>query len=364
MRAATALPVALSAALLALAPDAAANPFHFPLKIERQRLVDQAGRSFPLLADTATALFTRLDRDEAVAYLRDRRIRGFTAICAAVVAGPRNQAGAAPFEGGDLARPVEAYFTHAEQVIRSAEALGLLLCLNPGALDGHSTERVRGLGRWLGGRWGRYANIAWMVEDGGPDRAFMAGIRETAPRHLIQPPLPVLPAEGEPGGPSPRQVRSAAYQALLRGEGFAYASPVRHFAPGWRAQLELPGGASLAAARRLLASRPSGDLAVDRTLVREPSNREPVTAARAADGSFALVYLPSPRKLTVDARRISGQRLRAWWFDPRTGQAQPAALTATTGLIPLAPPGRNPDEDWVLVLDDASKSLRVPGNTE
>jgi hypothetical protein len=336
------------------------------LKVEGEQLVDRGGRPFPLLADTATALFARLSRDEAVEYLRDRRIRGFTAVCAALVAGPRNQAGAVPFEGGDPARPGEAYFAHVDQVVRSAEALGLLLCLTPGAgvLEGQSAERARGLGRWLGSRYARHANIAWMVQGSGPAGAFLAGLRETAPRHLIQPPLPVAPAEGEPGGPSPRQVRGAAYQALLRGQGFAYVSPVRAFASDWRAHLELPGGASLAAARRLLDSRPSTSLAVDRSLVREPATREPVTAARAGDGSFALVYLPSPRKLSVDARRISGKQLRAWWLDPRTGQARQAAVMATTGFVPLAPPGRNPDEDWVLILDDAGRPLRVPGNTD
>jgi hypothetical protein len=276
------------------------------------------------------------------------------------VAGPRNQAGVAPFEGGDLARPAEAYFAHVEQVVRSAQALGLLLCLTPGALEGHSAERIQGLGRWLGSRYARYPNIAWMLESQGQARVFLAGLRESAAGHLILPPLPAQPAEGEPGGPSPRQVRQAAYRALLGGQAYGYVSPVRAFAADWRAHLELPGGASLAAARRLITSRP-GALSVDRALVREPTGAEPVTAARAADGSFALVYVPSPRKLSVDARRLSGKQLRAWWWNPRTGQRRPAALTATTGFIPLAPPGGTAEEDWVLVLDDASKPLPPPG---
>ena len=353
-----------AALLVALAPAAAANPFHFPLKVERQRLVDQAGRPFPLLADTATMLLARLNRDEAVEYLRDRRIRGFTAISAALV-GPRNHAGAPLFEDGDLARPGEAYFAHVEQVVRSAEALGLLLCLDPGPLDGRSPERVRGLGRWLGTRFARYANLCWTVdEQREPARLFAAELRAAAPRHLVRPPLPSLPAEGEPGGPTPRQIRRAAYQALLRGEAWAYSSSLRGFPPDWRTRLELPGGASLAAARRLFDSRRADSLATDKSLVREPAGGEPVTAARAGDGAFALVYLPAPRKLVIDTRRISGRQLRAWWFDPRTGQARQAALVATTGNVTLAPPGSGPEEDWVLVLDDAGKWPRPPGTTE
>jgi hypothetical protein len=363
MRVAKLLGPALGAALLALAPAAAANPFHFPLKVERQRLVDQGGRPFPLLADTATALLARLTRDEAVEYLRDRRIRGFTSIAAAL--GGANHTGAPAYEAGDLARPGEAYFAHVEQVVRSAAALGLLLCLDPGPLDGHGPERVRGLGRWLGARFARYPNLCWMIDERRePGRLLATELRTAAPGHLIRAPLQLAPAEGEPGGPTPRQVRRAAYQALLRGEAWAYVSPVRSFPSDWRARLELPGGASISAARRLLDSRRSDALAVDRNLVREPAGAEPITAVRAGDGSLALVYVPSPRKLVIDARRISGKQMRAWWFDPRTGQAQQAALTATTGNVTLAPAGRGPEDDWVLVLDDAGKWPRPPGTTD
>jgi hypothetical protein len=360
MRAAKTLILLVGAILLIHASPARANRFHFPLKLVNQQLVDQAGHPFPLLADTATALFARLDREQALEYLRDRRIRGFTAIRAALVAGPRNHAGAVPFDGGDLARPGEPYFAHVEQVIRSAEALGLLLCLDPGALPGQSAERARGLGRWLGARYARYANIAWTLDPGGPAGPFLEGIRETAPRQLVLPPPAAGPVEGDPGGPTPRQVRRAAYQALLRGASHAYVSPIRAFGPDWRTRLELPGGASLAAARRLLDSRPA-PLSIDRTIVREPATAEPVTAARAGDGSFALVYLPSPRKVVIDMRRISGKQARAWWFDPRSGQARQAALAATTGSFPLVPPAAGPEEDWVLVLDDAGKWPGPPG---
>src|SRR5205814_3840890 len=103
----------LGLATLLLAAPVQANPFHFPLKPAGARLVDQDGRPFLLLADTATALFVRLGRDEALEYLRDRRIRRFTAITAALATGAPDATGAAPFPTGDVGRPGLPYFEHA-----------------------------------------------------------------------------------------------------------------------------------------------------------------------------------------------------------------------------------------------------------
>jgi hypothetical protein len=347
-------------AALLLAGPVRANPFHFPLQPQGKRLVDRAGHPFLFLADTATSLFVRLGRDEALEYLRDRRIRGFTAVTAALATGAPDAAGAPPFEAGDLGRPGAAYFEHAEQIIRSAEALGLLLALDPGPLDGKGAAPVRAFGHWLGSRFGRYANIVWTADlSRAEGRAFAAGLAETSGQ-LVQPPLAARAFEGEPGGPSPKQVRRDAYQALLESGRHVYGSAVRAFGPDWRTRLELPGGASLAAARRLFDSRPWQTLAPDQSLLRGRAGE--ARAGRAADGSFALVYLPAPHPVSVDTRRISGQRVRAWWFDPRTGQTRPAALAATTGTVPLVPPARGSDEDWVLVLDDGARGFRPPGS--
>jgi hypothetical protein len=372
---------ALSLCALALyAVPAQANPFQFPLKPERRHLVDRAGRPFFFQADTATALFTRLTRDEAVEYLRHRRIHGYTAIAAKLTAtDQRDRGGHAPFRGGDVAQPDEAYFEHADQIIRSAEALGLLLALSPAeGLERTGVARARELGRWLGRRYARHAHIIWVVDQAASAeaRALGAGLRETAPLHLIagqelafvragdrRPARPYVVAgalyEGEPNGPSPAEVRRQAYVTILGGAiGHAYGSIARTFPAGWRGQLDLPGGASLAHVRRLFESRPWQTLVPDGQLVSDSGQADPVTGARAPDGSFAVVYVPGPRKLSVHARRLGGRQIVAWWWDPRTGQARQAGMMATTGTLPVVTPG--PD-DWVLVLDNVAKKFPEPG---
>jgi hypothetical protein len=64
-----------------------------------------------------------------------------------------------------------------------------------------------------------------------------------------------------------------------------------------------------------------------------------------------MIYVPSPRVLRVDARRLSGSLAHAWWWNPRTGTSQRAGLLATTGTFPLTTPSGARDDDWVLVID-------------
>ena len=86
-----------------------------------------------------------------------------------------------------------------------------------------------------------------------------------------------------------------------------------------------------------------------------------VQATRDASGSYALIYVPTPgQTVTVDTSKLSGKRLKAWWYDPRTGKA-----TALKGDFPVggklefAAPPEGPD--WVLVLDDAARRFGPPG---
>jgi hypothetical protein len=88
-----------------------------------------------------------------------------------------------------------------------------------------------------------------------------------------------------------------------------------------------------------------------------------VQATRDADGSYAMIYLPAAgQTVTVDTSKLSGKRLKAWWYDPRTGtaQAQKGELPVG-GKLEFTSPKEGPD--WVLVLDDAARRFGPPGET-
>ncbi len=74
-------------------------------------------------------------------------------------------------------------------------------------------------------------------------------------------------------------------------------------------------------------------------------------AARADDGSFALVYTPATRELQIDMSGF-GEDVEAVWFNPTNGTYRDAGSYANTGSRRFVPPGDNGTgkDDWLLVL--------------
>lgn len=70
--------------------------------------------------------------------------------------------------------------------------------------------------------------------------------------------------------------------------------------------------------------------------------------ALATDGSFALSYLPTKRTLTINPSKLSGAKVNAGWFNPRTGETTPIGSVIGKERHDFEPPA---DGDWVLVLD-------------
>ena len=167
-----------------------------PLRIapSGRYLEDSAGRPFLYHADTAWMLFLKLTEEEAAEYMAHRRTQGFNVIQVQLTGflGARNVAGELPFdEVHDLSRPNEAFFAHVDRVIARAEQLNLVLAVAPlwsgccgegwagRGKDGHikpmnqfGPGACHQLGRYLGQRYGRSANLIWILGgDNDPDNA-------------------------------------------------------------------------------------------------------------------------------------------------------------------------------------------------
>jgi hypothetical protein len=99
--------------------------------------VNQDGKPFFYLGDTAWLLFQRFHRDEVEAYLQDRAGRGFTVIQAYVLRGlearhPDGNSsllGETPLLGRDPTKPNEAFFKNVDHVVNRANELGLVMGL-------------------------------------------------------------------------------------------------------------------------------------------------------------------------------------------------------------------------------------------
>lgn len=74
-----------------------------------------------------------------------------------------------------------------------------------------------------------------------------------------------------------------------------------------------------------------------------------------------MVYTPSGRSFSVDLEKLSGDEVKAWWYNPRDGKAEVIGTFAGTGQREFVPPSAGEMLDWVLVLDDASQGYPPPG---
>lgn len=129
----------------------------------------------------------------------------------------------------------------------------------------------------------------------------------------------------------------------------------------WYEALSLPGSSQVQHARALLLSRPFLTRVPDQSLIVSDvgSGTHHVRATRDAEGSYALVYVPSGKPVELDGTRLTGDHLRCCWYDPRTGVAQEIGVIEKQERLSFTPPIGGPD--WVLVLDDATRGFAAPG---
>lgn len=184
MRANVPAPAALAAPASACGVDRAGGRNEtFPLRVEdgRRYLVDASGRPFLVTGDTAWSLIAQLRTEDVDRYLDDRKTRGFNAVLVSLLEStyaskaPANIYGERPFlRARDFSTPNEAYFAHADKVIRKAADRDLLLFLTPAyfgysndgwydALAANGPAKLEQYGRYLGQRYGACANIVWVI---------------------------------------------------------------------------------------------------------------------------------------------------------------------------------------------------------
>ena len=170
----------------------------------------------------------------------------------------------------------------------------------------------------------------------------------------------------------PFRVRRQAYGAILSGAlmGHAYGHrDLWRFSDQWRQGMDDVGANQMRQVKELFAARAWWKLEPDqdsRLVVGgrgQAGDVDYVTTAVAKDGSFALIYLPQARPITVDLTRLSrgaGHGVSVAWFDPTTGESSrvegsPFAPIAKREFIP---PGKNAPghSDWVLILESSTSA--------
>ena len=168
---------------------------------------------------------------------------------------------------------------------------------------------------------------------------------------------------------TPPTLRREEYWTMLSGgTGVFYGNFYTwSFSPGWKYYIDTAGVEQLAIWKKFFSSLPWYGLIPDQdhstvtaglgtygTFKTPVSKSDFCTAAKTADGSFVVAYLPTARPITVNMAALKAPA-KAKWFDPANGTYTPigAELFANSGTRQFTPPQHNHDgdTDWVLLLD-------------
>jgi hypothetical protein len=146
-----------------------------------RHLVDDDGRPFFYLADTAWALLHAPTFEEVEHYLRVRQEQGFTVVMPVIAWGLELEGSpyGKPFVDGDPTRPSEPFFRHVDRVFDAANALGLVVAplpawgeyVEPARHAVVTPENAAAYGAFLGRRY-RDRNLVWVL---GGDRNPLPG---------------------------------------------------------------------------------------------------------------------------------------------------------------------------------------------
>lgn len=175
------------------------------------------------------------------------------------------------------------------------------------------------------------------------------------------------------GYADPDDIRRKAYLNLFAGaHGHTYGcnniwqmyapdrKPHINATKPWYESLDLPGAHSMTYVKRLMVSRPLLERIPDQSMVVETSDhyRERVQATRGE--AYAFVYASSGKPFEIILGKITGKKVKASWYNPRNGSVTSLGTFKNKGKRTFTPPVQVEGEDWVLIMDDASKGYPKP----
>ena len=120
----------------------------------------------------------------------------------------------------------------------------------------------------------------------------------------------------------------------------------------WTDAINDPGANQMKYVKALMLSRPYFDRVPDQSLI-AGSNGEKYNFLIATRGlDYAFVYTYNGRNIPVKMGVITGDRVKAGWYNPRDGSYAKIGTFQNSGVQEFDAPGEVQDgNDWVLVLD-------------
>ncbi|WP_345950643.1 glycoside hydrolase family 140 protein [Mucilaginibacter sp. PAMB04274] len=120
----------------------------------------------------------------------------------------------------------------------------------------------------------------------------------------------------------------------------------------WYQSINDPGALQMQYVKKLMLSRSYFDRVPDQSLIagKQGTRYNYLLATRGSN--YAMVYTYTGKNIAVNTAKLKGAKIKASWFNPRTGQTTLAGTQTKTATMNFNPPGQPAyGNDWVLILD-------------
>jgi hypothetical protein len=189
--------------------------------------------------------------------------------------------------------------------------------------------------------------------------------------YALTPPKPIVnPEAAHENGPEYEGlvvndliIRRQGYYCYVAGASYSYGETYnwRSDQNLWEQNWNAPGAKNMTVLKKLFTSVNWWNLVPDQLMLTEGSLTDGAVlnlACRDSSGGWAMAYLADGGSVSVAMNKLSGP-VKAWWFDPRTGEPSEIGKFDNTGTHRFDAPSGGPD--WVLVLHDTTRGFPLPG---
>lgn len=120
----------------------------------------------------------------------------------------------------------------------------------------------------------------------------------------------------------------------------------------WEEALEAPGACQMIHLKNLILSYPIYERIPDQSIIASGQGEKYDFLAATRGNNWAMIYTYNGRGMNIAMGIISADKVKASWYDPRTGSRTEIGIYENEGIAEFDPPGEKSNgNDRVLILD-------------
>ena len=120
----------------------------------------------------------------------------------------------------------------------------------------------------------------------------------------------------------------------------------------WFNSIDAPGAGQMIHLKSLVLSRPFFERIPDQSLLSGEQGEKYDYQAATRGEKYAFIYTYNGRNIKVNMNRLDADKIKASWYNPRTGEETFAGTYENEDIVAFDPPGEPENgNDWILILD-------------